>query len=194
MRHSHPALARSLPDSFPDPHIINLHAQPAVTPITKLPILQSPALPDIAPLASFVQQLLGWESKKVISTFHSMIWPVVVLHEVLEDLANNSPASDKVCHCSPLHMNILMDVRYRLLLLRPAQGQCFRAMLCAQRKPLQVFQGTIMMCPLMTSSSPHSSCLRVCLDALIVRIMHQDPTNLFEFGLLTKFMILGCRQ
>ncbi|KAG2117390.1 hypothetical protein BD769DRAFT_1297302, partial [Suillus cothurnatus] len=83
MRHSHPALACSLPDSFPDPHIINLHAQPAVTPITKLPILQSPALPDIAPLASFVQQLLGWESKKVISTFHSMIWPVVVLHEVL---------------------------------------------------------------------------------------------------------------
>jgi len=169
---SHPALARSLPDSFPDPHIINLYAQPAVTPITKLPILQSPALPDIAPLASFVQQLLGWESKKVISTFCSMIWPVVVLHEVLEDLTNNSPASDEVCHCSPSHVNILTDVRYRLLLLQPTQGQCFRAMLCTQRKPLQVFQGTIMMCPLMTSSSPHSSCLRICLDDLIVRIMH----------------------
>ncbi|KAG1785019.1 PIN domain-like protein, partial [Suillus plorans] len=84
MGRSHPALARSLPDSFPDPCIINLYAQPAVTPITKLPILQSPAPPDIAPLASLVQQLLGWESKKVVSTFRSTIWPVVVLHEVLE--------------------------------------------------------------------------------------------------------------
>ncbi|KAG1841547.1 PIN domain-like protein [Suillus subalutaceus] len=96
MGRSHPALARLLPDSFPDPRIINLYAQPAVTPITKLPILQSPALPDIAPLASLVQQLLGWESKKVVSTFCSTIWPVVVLHEVLEDLANNSPASDEI--------------------------------------------------------------------------------------------------
>ncbi|KAG1817022.1 PIN domain-like protein [Suillus variegatus] len=96
MGRSHPALARSLPDSFPDPCIINLYAQPAVTPITKLPILQSPAPPDIAPLASLVQQLLGWESKKVVSTFRSTIWPVVVLHEVLEDLANNSPASDEI--------------------------------------------------------------------------------------------------
>ncbi|KAG2108145.1 hypothetical protein BD769DRAFT_1392822 [Suillus cothurnatus] len=93
---SHPALAHSLPDSFPDPRIINLYAQPAITSITKLPILQSPASPDIAPLASFVQQLLGWESKKVVSTFCLMIWPVVVLHEVLEDLANNSPASDEI--------------------------------------------------------------------------------------------------
>lgn len=194
MGRSHPALARSLPDSFPDPCIINLYAQPAVTPITKLPILQSPAPPDIAPLASLVQQLLGWESKKVVSTFRSTIWPVVVLHEVLEDLANNSPASDEVCCCSPLHMNILTDVRYRLLLLRPVRGQCFRATLCAQRKPSQVFQGTIMMCPLMTSSGPRSSCSRIRLDALIVRIMHRDLTNLFEFGLLTKFTIPGCRQ
>ncbi|KAG2134980.1 PIN domain-like protein [Suillus cothurnatus] len=51
---SHPALTHLLPDSFPDPSIINLYAQPAVTPITKLPILQSPAPPNIAPLASFV--------------------------------------------------------------------------------------------------------------------------------------------
>ncbi|KAG1766587.1 XPG I-region-domain-containing protein, partial [Suillus occidentalis] len=76
---SHPALARSLPNSFPDPFIINLYAQPAVTPITELPVLQSPAPPDIAPLASLVQQLLGWESKKVIGTFCSTIWPVIVL-------------------------------------------------------------------------------------------------------------------
>ncbi|KAG1889052.1 PIN domain-like protein [Suillus fuscotomentosus] len=102
MGRSHPTLARSLPDSFPDPHVVNLYARPAVTAITKLPILQSPAPPDIAPLASLVQQLLGWESKKVVSTFRSTIWPVVVLNEVLEDLANNSPASDEVCRRSPL--------------------------------------------------------------------------------------------
>ncbi|KAG2030593.1 hypothetical protein BDR03DRAFT_1016983 [Suillus americanus] len=96
MGRSHPALAHSLPDSFPDPCIINLYAQPAVTPIAQLPILQSPAPPDIAPLASLVQQLLSWESKKIVSTFWSMIWPVVVLHEVLEDLANNSPKSDEI--------------------------------------------------------------------------------------------------
>jgi hypothetical protein len=109
MGRSHPALARSLPNSFPDPCIVNLYAQPTVTPITELPVLQSPAPPDIAPLASLVQQLLGWESKKVISTFRSTIWPVVVLHEVLEDLANNSPASDEVCCYFPSHMDILTD-------------------------------------------------------------------------------------
>ncbi|KAG2138983.1 PIN domain-like protein [Suillus clintonianus] len=75
MGRSHPALAHSLPDSFPDPHVIDLYARPAVTAIAKLPILQSP--------------LLGWESKKVVSTFRSTIWPVV-------DLANNSPASDEI--------------------------------------------------------------------------------------------------
>ncbi|KAG0692700.1 PIN domain-like protein [Suillus ampliporus] len=73
------------PDLFPDPHVVDF-----------FPFSNPPPLPNIAPLASLVQQLLGWESKKVISTFRSMIWPVVVLHEVLEDLANNSPSSDEV--------------------------------------------------------------------------------------------------
>ncbi|KAG2146592.1 PIN domain-like protein [Suillus bovinus] len=94
---AHPALARSLTESFPDPNVINLYAQPAVTPLAELPAVQSPALPDLAPLALVIQQLLGWEPKKLVSTFHSTIWPVVVLHEMLKDLANNSPTSDEVC-------------------------------------------------------------------------------------------------
>ncbi|KAG1799486.1 PIN domain-like protein, partial [Suillus plorans] len=93
---AHSALARSLAESFPDPHVINLYVQPAVTPLAELPVVQSPAPPDLAPLALVIQQLLGWEPKKLVSAFHSTIWPVVILHEMLNDLASNSPASDKV--------------------------------------------------------------------------------------------------
>jgi hypothetical protein len=98
----HPALARSLPDSFPDPRIIRLYARPAVMPLTELPILQSPAPPDLGLLAVVIQQLLGWDPAKLVSTFHSTIWPVVVLHELLQDLANNSPMSNEVCRNSLL--------------------------------------------------------------------------------------------
>ncbi|KAG1886887.1 uncharacterized protein F5891DRAFT_1200537 [Suillus fuscotomentosus] len=62
----------------------------------ELPILHSPAPPDLAPLALLVQQLLGWDSKKLVSSFHSNIWPIVVLHELLEDIAKNSPASVEI--------------------------------------------------------------------------------------------------
>ncbi|KAG1876347.1 PIN domain-like protein [Suillus subluteus] len=86
----------ALPDSFPNQHILNLYAKPAVTPLTELPILHSPAPPDLAPLALLVQQLLGWDPKKLVSSFRSNIWPIVVLHELLEDIAKNSPASDEI--------------------------------------------------------------------------------------------------
>ncbi|KAG1875830.1 PIN domain-like protein, partial [Suillus subluteus] len=82
MGQAHPALARALPDSFPNQHILNLYAKPAVTPLTELLILHSPAPPDLAPLALLVQQLLGWDPKKLISSFRSNIWPIVVLHEL----------------------------------------------------------------------------------------------------------------
>jgi hypothetical protein len=80
MGRSHPALARSLPGSFPEPHVVDLYAQPAVTPLAELPYLQSPTSPDVARLASLVQQLLGWDSEGLVSTFRTAIWPVVVLH------------------------------------------------------------------------------------------------------------------
>ncbi|KAG2032394.1 hypothetical protein BDR03DRAFT_1015277 [Suillus americanus] len=76
--------------------IINLYAHPAVTSLTELAKLQLPAPPDLAQLVSVIQQLLGWGSTKLLSTFHTNIWPVVVLHELLEDLANNSPKSNEV--------------------------------------------------------------------------------------------------
>ncbi|KAG2338259.1 hypothetical protein BDR05DRAFT_1004400 [Suillus weaverae] len=79
MGQSHPALARSLPESFPSVDIIT-H-------------------PDLARLASVIQQLLGWGSKKLLTTFHTNIWPVIILHELLEDLANNSPESNEVHDC-----------------------------------------------------------------------------------------------
>ncbi|KAG0702938.1 hypothetical protein DFH29DRAFT_998893 [Suillus ampliporus] len=93
---AHPALARALPDSFPDLCILNLYSKPAVTPLTELPILYSPAPPDLAPLALLVQQLLGWDPKKLVCSFRSNIWPIMILHELLEDIAKNSPASDKI--------------------------------------------------------------------------------------------------
>jgi Holliday junction resolvase YEN1 len=55
----HPALARSLPESFPSVDIINLYVHPAVTSLTELAKLQLPAPPDLAQLASVIQQLLG---------------------------------------------------------------------------------------------------------------------------------------
>ncbi|KAG2039816.1 PIN domain-like protein [Suillus americanus] len=96
MGRAHPALACSLPDSFPDPHVIDLYVKPAVTPLMELPVLRSPVPPDLAPLALLIHNLLGWEAKKLVSAFRSTVWPVVVLHEVLEDLTKNSPASDEV--------------------------------------------------------------------------------------------------
>ncbi|KAG1723370.1 PIN domain-like protein [Suillus paluster] len=93
----HPALARSLSDSFPNPGIINLYARPTVTPLTELPKLRTPAPPNLTSLASLIQQLLGWDSKKLLGTFRTTIWPVAILHELLEDLANNSPMSNEVC-------------------------------------------------------------------------------------------------
>ncbi|KAG1781374.1 PIN domain-like protein, partial [Suillus placidus] len=97
MGRSHPALTHSLPDSFPNPGIINLYVRPAVTLLAELPKLQPPAPPNLAQLAALIQQLLGWDSKKLLSTFHTTIWPVIILHELLEDLANNSPMSNEVC-------------------------------------------------------------------------------------------------
>ncbi|KAG2745158.1 PIN domain-like protein [Suillus brevipes Sb2] len=96
MGRAHPALACSLPDSFPDLHVIDLYVKPAVTPLMELPVLHSPAPPDLAPLALLIHNLLGWDAKRLVSAFRSTVWPVVVLHEVLEDLAKNSPASDEV--------------------------------------------------------------------------------------------------
>ncbi|KAG1763248.1 PIN domain-like protein [Suillus occidentalis] len=74
----------------------DLYVKPAVTPLVELPVLHSPAPPDLAPLALLIHNLLGWDAKKLVSAFRSTVWPVVVLHEVLEDLAKNSPASDEV--------------------------------------------------------------------------------------------------
>ncbi|KAG1814842.1 hypothetical protein EV424DRAFT_1541331 [Suillus variegatus] len=54
MGRAHPAVARELPDPFPNEHILNLYAKHAVTPLMELPILHSPAPPDIAPLALLV--------------------------------------------------------------------------------------------------------------------------------------------
>ncbi|KAG1897552.1 uncharacterized protein F5891DRAFT_1191747 [Suillus fuscotomentosus] len=96
MGRSHPALAHSLSDSFPNPGIINLYAHPAVTPLTELPKLRPPTPPNLARLAALIQQLLGWDSKKLLSTFRTTVWPVVILHELLEDLANNSPMSNEI--------------------------------------------------------------------------------------------------
>ncbi|KAG2125156.1 XPG I-region-domain-containing protein, partial [Suillus clintonianus] len=99
MGRSHPALSCSLSESFPSVDVINLYAYPAVTSLAELAKLQLPAPPDLAQLTSVIQQLLGWSSKKLLTTFHTNIWPVVVLHELLEDLANNSPKSNEVCDC-----------------------------------------------------------------------------------------------
>ncbi|KAG1793660.1 PIN domain-like protein [Suillus plorans] len=59
MGRAHPALARSLPDSFPDVHVIDLYAKPAVTPLVELPVLCSLAPPDLAPLALLIHNLVG---------------------------------------------------------------------------------------------------------------------------------------
>ncbi|KAG2130841.1 PIN domain-like protein, partial [Suillus bovinus] len=99
MGRSHPALARSLPESFPSADTINSYAHPAVTSLAEVPKLQLPAPPDLAQLACVIQQFLGWDSKKLLSAFHTTIWPVVILHELLEDLANNSPRSNEVRDC-----------------------------------------------------------------------------------------------
>ncbi|KAG1775882.1 hypothetical protein EV702DRAFT_1198789 [Suillus placidus] len=96
MGQSHPVLAHSLPDSFPNPGIINLYVHPAVTLLTELPKLQPPAPSNLAQLAALIQQLLGWDSKKLLSTFRTIIWPVIILHELLEDLVNNSPMSNEI--------------------------------------------------------------------------------------------------
>jgi len=114
MGRSHPALARSLPDSFPDPLIVNLYAHPAVTPLAELPALQPPHPPNVALLASLIQQLLGWDSKKVVGAFHTAVWPVVVLHELLEDLTNVSPESDEVRYMSKSSVDSLTTVGCRL--------------------------------------------------------------------------------
>jgi len=96
MGRSHPALARSLPGWFPEPCVVDLYAWPAVTPLAELPDLQFPTSPDVARLASLIQQLLGWDSERLVSTFRTAIWPAVVLHELLKDLASNLPTSDEV--------------------------------------------------------------------------------------------------
>lgn len=95
----HPALAHLLPESFPSVDTINLYAHPAVTSLAELAKLQLPASPDLAQLASVIQQFLGWDSKKLLNTFRTTIWPVVILHKLLEDLANNLPRSDEVRDC-----------------------------------------------------------------------------------------------
>jgi Holliday junction resolvase YEN1 len=105
MGRSHPALARSLPDSFPSVDVINLYAHPAVTSLAALAELQLPAPPDLTQLAPVIQQLLGWSSKELLTTFRTNIWPVVILHELLEDLANNSPKSNEVCDCYTVSMH-----------------------------------------------------------------------------------------
>jgi len=125
MGRSHPALARSLPSSFPEPHVVDLYAQPAVTPLAELPGLQFPTSPDVARLASLVQELLGWDSERLVSTFRTAIWPVVVLHELLEDLANNSPTSDEVCCCPMVIVDVLTGIVCRLTLPLAARGPCF---------------------------------------------------------------------
>ncbi|KAG2354916.1 hypothetical protein BDR07DRAFT_1493932 [Suillus spraguei] len=91
----HPALARSLPESFPSVGTINSYGHPAVTSLAEVPKLQLPAPPDLAQLACVIQQFLGWDLKKLLSAFCTTIWPVVILHELLEDVANNSPRSNE---------------------------------------------------------------------------------------------------
>ncbi|KAG1887198.1 PIN domain-like protein [Suillus subluteus] len=94
LQHWRDAARYHLMNSFPDPNVIDMYVKPAVTPLMELPVLHSPAPPDLAPLALLIHNLLGWEAKKLVM-FRSAVWPVVVLHEVLEDLAKNSPASDE---------------------------------------------------------------------------------------------------
>ncbi|KAG2358112.1 hypothetical protein BDR07DRAFT_1379656 [Suillus spraguei] len=74
---------------------INSYAHPAVTSLAEVPKLQLPAPPDLAQLTCVIKQFLGWDSKKLLSAFCTTIWPVVILHELLEDVANNSPRSNE---------------------------------------------------------------------------------------------------
>lgn len=137
MGRAHPALALALPDSFPDLHILNLYAKPAVTPLTELPILYTPAPPDLAPLALLIQQLLGWDPKKLVRSFRSNIWPIVILHELLEDIAKNSPASDEVRQSFCVALNALTCCSQIDL----APG-CTRAVFkCRARRPRKVLAG-----------------------------------------------------
>ncbi|KAG1847317.1 hypothetical protein DFJ58DRAFT_843213 [Suillus subalutaceus] len=80
-------------DLFPDPNVIDLYVKPAVTPLMELPVLRSLVPPDLAPLALLIHNLLGLEATKLVSAFYSAVWPVVVLHEVLEDPIKNSPSA-----------------------------------------------------------------------------------------------------
>lgn len=138
MGRAHPALACSLPDSFPDLHVIDLYVKPAVTPLVELPVLHSPAPPDLAPLALLIHNLLGWDAKRLVSAFRSTVWPVVVLHEVLEDLAKNSPASDEVSQ------NFVFTCRYTdgcctQFALAPG---CTRVVFhCRARRPKKILAG-----------------------------------------------------
>ncbi|KAJ8579626.1 hypothetical protein M405DRAFT_870107 [Rhizopogon salebrosus TDB-379] len=97
MGRSHPALARSLPGSFPEPHVVDLYAQPAVTPLAELPYLQSPTSPDVARLASLVQQLLGWDSEGLVSTFRTAIWLLWSCMSSLKTLRTIRPQAMRYC-------------------------------------------------------------------------------------------------
>ncbi|KIJ09571.1 hypothetical protein PAXINDRAFT_102221 [Paxillus involutus ATCC 200175] len=93
----YPALAHTLPDTFPEPNIVTSYLHPVVTGVDKLPTLLGPQPPNVPALAALTQELLGWEDPgKMLTMFQSTIWPAVVLKEMLLDLSRNSVESNEI--------------------------------------------------------------------------------------------------
>lgn len=92
----HPSLAAALPDSFPPLNAVKLYLEPVVAPIDGFPI-GDPQPPDVRVLAPLMQELLGWEDRdKILDAFRSVVWPAVVLKEILLDLRRCSSSSNEV--------------------------------------------------------------------------------------------------
>ncbi|KIK75788.1 hypothetical protein PAXRUDRAFT_784521 [Paxillus rubicundulus Ve08.2h10] len=93
----HPSISASLPNTFPPLDTARLYLEPVVIPSVDVPPVGDPQPPNVHMLAVLVWELLGWEDRdKLLETFCSTIWPIVVLKEILLDLQRCSPNSNEV--------------------------------------------------------------------------------------------------
>lgn len=81
------ALAESVPNTWPDPVVLNLHVHPATSALPGSPAFNSsewkPRLPDLEDLVRLGNTLFGWEAgTKMLKTFQNNVWPGLCLRRL----------------------------------------------------------------------------------------------------------------
>lgn len=85
------ALARNIPDTFPDPAVVALYAQPLTSPLTSiLPGMYTldahPPCADLHMLARLCERHFGWDQDLLLEKFEQFVWPAVALQTIIREI------------------------------------------------------------------------------------------------------------